>query len=449
VSRYLLDWIVTAGEDGPYGDAALLRAMVRFQVALAQGQARLGIIPDAAADAIARHAPALALDPAQLARDGAHAGTLVVPFVRALVAHIASHDEAAAQYLHRGATSQDVMDTALVLCTKDALATLDQDLLRASRAAAALARRHAETAMLARTLLQPAGITSGGLKCAQWALSLAQVRRRLLETAQRALAVALGGAAGNLVEFGERGAALRAHMAQALELADPGATWHTARESWIALAADAALACGTMAKIGRDVALMAQAEVGEAHEPRAEGRGASSAMPHKRNPVLTLRVLAAAQPVPGMVAALLAGMAQEHERALGNWQAELVLFPQVFMHALAAAAAVAELLEGLHIDVARSRGNIEALRGTIFSERLAALLLPALGKEAAQTRVAELCRRALESGRHLLEVSREHLASEVRLQPLDRHLDEVFHIERAVRLAAALIEPLLALAAEA
>jgi 3-carboxy-cis,cis-muconate cycloisomerase len=301
--------------------------------------------------------------------------------------------------------------------------------------------------MLARTLLQPAGITSAGLKCAQWALSLAQVRRRLLGTAQQGLAASLGGAAGNLVEFGEHGAALRAHMARALELTDPGATWHTARASWIALAADAALACGTMAKIGRDVALMAQAEVGEAHEPRAEGRGVSSAMPHKRNPVLTLRVLAAAEPVPGMVSALLAGMAQEHERALGNWQAELVLFPQVFMHALAAAAALAELLEGLHIDVARSRANIEALRGTIFSERLAALLLPVLGKEAAQALVADLCRRALDGGVQLRDAARERLADDVRLQPLlGRGLDEVFDIERPLRLAAAQIEPLLAAA---
>ena len=447
MSRYLVDWIVTAGEDGPYSDAALLRAMLRFEIALAQAQAKLGVIPQAAADAIAQHAPALALDPARLAQAGAHAGTLAVPFVRALVAHLAARDESAAHWIHRGATSQDVIDTGLVLCTKDALAALERDLLRASRAAGALACRHAMTPMLARTLLQPAGVTTAGFKCAQWALSLARVRQRLLGTAQAALAVSLGGAAGNLAELGESGPALRAHVALALELADPGTTWHTGRESWIALATDAGLACGAMAKIARDVALMAQAAVGEAHEAHADGRGASSAMPHKRNPVLTVRVLAATQPVPGIVSGLLAGMAQEHERALGNWQAELAQFPAVFTHALGAAAALAELLEGLHIDAARCRSNIDALKGTIFSERLAGLLLPVLGKQAAQALVADLCRRALASGRPLHDLAREQLSGDARLQPhLAKDLDDVFDIARPVRLSAAQIEPLLAAA---
>jgi 3-carboxy-cis,cis-muconate cycloisomerase len=447
VTRHLLDWIVAAGEDGPYGDAALLRSMVRFEVALAQAQARVGAVPQAAADAIAQHASGLALDPAPLARAGAHAGTLVVPFVRALVAHVATRDESAARWVHHGATSQDVMDTALALCTRKALAALERDLSRASRAAASLARRHASAPMLARTLLQPAGVTTVGFKCAHWALSLARVRWRLLRTAQEALAVSLAGAAGNLAELGEHGPAVRAQMAQALELTDPGASWHSHREPWIALAADAGLACGAMAKIARDVALMAQAEVGEAREPQAAGRGASSAMPHKRNPALTLRVLAATQAVPGMVSGLLAGMVQEHERALGSWQAELAQFPQVFTHALAAAAALADLLEGLYFDVARCRANIEALHGTIFSERLAALLLPVLGKEAAQTTVADLCRGALDGGRHLRDLARERLSGDARLQPhLGGELDEVFDLERPVHLAAAQVEPLLAAA---
>jgi 3-carboxy-cis,cis-muconate cycloisomerase len=273
------------------------------------------------------------------------------------------------------------------------------------------------------------------------------VRWRLLRTAQEALAVSLGGATGNLADLGEHGPAVRAQMAQALELTDPGTTWHSHREPWIALAADAGLACGAMAKIARDVALMAQAEVAEAREPQADGRGASSAMPHKRNPALTLRILATTQPVPGMISGLLAGMVQEHERALGNWQAELTQFPQVFTHALAAAAALVELLEGLHIDAARCRANIEALHGTIFSERLAGLLLPVLGKEAAQATVADLCRGALDGGRHLRDVVRERLSGDVRLQPhLGGELDEVFDLEPPVRLSAAQIEPLLAAA---
>ena len=168
-------------------------------------------------------------------------------------------------------------------------------------------------------------------------------------TPTQALAVSLGGAAGNLAAWGEAGPRLRAELASALGLSDPGATWHTQRDAWIGLAADAALATGAMAKIARDIALMAQAEVGEAAEPAAPGRGGSTAMPHKRNPVLCMRVLAAAQPVPGLIAGLLAAMPQEHERALGNWQAETAQFPDVLIHALSAATALAELLEGVQL----------------------------------------------------------------------------------------------------
>jgi 3-carboxy-cis,cis-muconate cycloisomerase len=183
----------------------------------------------------------------------------------------------------------------------------------------------------------------------------------------------------------------------------------------------------------------------EAHELRARTRRLVGHAA-KRNPALTLRVLAVTQPVPGMVSGLLAGMAQEHERALGNWQAELAQFPQVFTHALAAAAALANLAEGLHIDAARCRANIEALHGTIFSERLAAALLPALGKEAAQALVADLCRRALDSGLQLRDLAREKVSSDARLSS-QINLDQAFDIERPVRLAAAQIEPLLAAAA--
>ena len=441
MTGHLYQWVIIAPEgEEAFSDAALLTSMLRFEVALAQCQAKLSLIPQQAAASIAQHAGTFSIDPATLARAGAEAGSLAIPFVRALTAHVADRNEAAARYVHFGTTSQDVLDTALALCAKPAASALDQLLVSASHAAADLARRHAATPVLARTLLQPAGITTIGFKSAQWVQGLARTRRRLAESAAQSLAVSLGGAIGNLAAYGEAGVALRADLARALELSDPGTTWHTVRDRWIALACDLALSAGVMAKIARDISLMTQAEVAEAVEPQAEGRGGSTAMPHKRNPVLSMRVLAAVQPLPGLVANLLAAMGQEHERALGNWQAEMSQYPAVFIHALAAARALAELLEGLQIDEARCRANIDALRGTIFSEKLAALLLPMLGKTESQALVAQLCREALEGRKHLRDCAAEH----PRLQSVPAaDLTAVFDVEAAARVSMRQVEPML------
>jgi 3-carboxy-cis,cis-muconate cycloisomerase len=441
----LYKWVVT-GADGPhpFSDIALLEAMLRFEVALAQVQARLGLIPDRCAALIAQHAGTTPLDAAVLARAGAQAGSLAIPFVQALIAHVASQDAIAGRYVHFGTTSQDLLDTALALCARTAVAQLDQELQRASRAAASLARRQAGTPTLARTLLQPAAVTTVGFRCAQWAQGLERSRRRLLDNADAGLAVSLGGAAGNLAAWGDAGARLRAELAGSLGLSDPGATWHTQRDAWVGLATDAALAAGAMAKVARDIALMVQAEVGEAEEPGVPGRGGSTAMPHKHNPVLCLRVLAATQPVPALVAGLLAAMPQEHERALGNWQAECAMFPDVLIHTLTAARALTELLEGVRFVEARCRANIDALQGTIFSESLAGLFAPALGKPEAQALVATLCTRAVATRTHLRELARQQLATEDRFASVSRaDVEAVFDLDRAARASAQQVQPML------
>src|SRR5690606_22997103 len=210
---------------------------------------------------------------------------------------------------------------------------------------------------------------------------------------------------GALAAYADAGETLRAALAGELGLRDPMASWHTRREGLVGCAADAGLAGGAMRKIARDLSLMMQAEIGEAQEPAAAGRGGSSAMPHKRNPVLCLRVLACLQPVPGIVAALMDGMAQEHERGLGTWQSELGLCRDLVENVHAAAAALAELLEGVRFDPRRCRENIEATHGLIFSEPLAALLAPALGRAVAQALVGAWCAEAATSGRHLREVA--------------------------------------------
>jgi 3-carboxy-cis,cis-muconate cycloisomerase len=441
----LYKWAVTGAEaENPFSDAALLEAMLQFEVALARAQARLELIPERYAAAIAEHAGTAALEPGRLAREGAEAGSVAIPFVQAVIAHVGNQDANAARYVHFGATSQDLLDTAAALCTRKAVLRLDQGLQRACRAATDLARRHADTPVLARTLLQPAAITTIGFKSAHWALGLTRGRRRLLDTADEALSVSLGGAVGNLAAYGEAGPALRAELARSLGLKDPGSTWHTRREGWIALASEAALATGTMAKIARDIALMAQAEIGEATEPSAPGRGASTSMPHKRNPVLAMRVLAATQAVPGMMANLLAAMPQEHERALGNWQAELGQYPDLLVHALSAANALIALLQGVRVDAERCRANIDALQGTILSERLASLLIPALGKAEAQALVAALCAGALQTRTHLRDLVRERLASDARLASVSpSDVDAMFDVTRAAAVSARQVQPIL------
>jgi 3-carboxy-cis,cis-muconate cycloisomerase len=437
----------TPAATAAFGDRAFLSAMLRFEATLAAAEAELGIIPAWAAARIAAVVSALEPDAEALAAAGANAGSLAIPLVDLVTRAVAAQDADAARYVHHGATSQDVLDTALALCTRDAVDALDRALVRARDAALRLAHDQARTPMLARTLLQPAGVTTFGLKAARWASALERVRQRIGATARHALAVSLGGAAGDLAALGEQGDAVRASVAARLGLHDPGEPWHTARDGWIGLAADAALAGGTLRKIARDVALLGQAEVAEVAEPDAPGRGGSTAMPHKRNPVLSMRILAATQAVPALLASLLAAMDQEHERGLGGWQAEMAQWPTLFAGVLDAALAAVELLGGLRIDASRCLSNIDALGGVIFADRLARTLDGVLGKAEAEARIAAWCRRATDQGVPLVELAREAARRDpalaaVSADAIEACFDVARAAEPAARLASRLFEAL-------
>ena len=271
-----------------------------------------------------------------------------------------------------------------------------------------------------------------------------EVARTATTATRDAFSVSLGGAIGNLAAQGAAGSALRRELARALDLRDSGATWHTQRDAWVALATDTAIAAGTMGKIARDIALMAQSEVGEVAERETAGRGGSTAMPHKRNPVLTMRVIAAVHAVPGMIATVLAAMPQEHERALGAWQAELAQWPDLFIHTVSASRALAELLTGLEVDAARCRANIDRLEGAIFAERLVELFEPMVGKTGAQASVAALSRRATDEHRELCELALELARADPRLAGcLAAEIEARFDVDRAAQASAALVGPLL------
>ncbi len=383
-------FLSTAETLDAFGDSRFVEAMLRFEAALAQAQATEGLIPVTAARVIAGCCDVAQFDVAAIVHDSRRAGTVAIPLVKALREAVARAHESAAAFVHFGSTSQDVIDSAMSLVTREVIVRVEADLAAASDALLKLATRHAATPMLGRTLMQPASVISFGLKCAGWAAPLVRSRLRLREAAHRALQLQLGGAVGTLAQMGTRGAAVRARMAAALGLGDPGATWHTQRDEWVALGCELGLMTGSLGKIAVDIALLGQYEVGEVTEPAEPGRGGSSAMPHKRNPVASMVAIAAAQRVPQRVAGLLAAMPQQHERALGAWQAELAEWPQLLMAAHGSVRAMASALPGLQVDAARMRANIERLRAELPRAAADEWFDPALAEAAGATALAQV-----------------------------------------------------------
>jgi 3-carboxy-cis,cis-muconate cycloisomerase len=391
VSLPLFDsFLSTAAMSQAFGDAAIVQGMLDFEAALAQAQAAEGLIPAASVSAIRDACRVEHYDLQTLAEGSRTAGTLAIPLVQALKRQVAQTDPPAAEHVHWGSTSQDVIDTGLVLATRAALAVLDGTLAQLLQALLPLAQQHLRTPVLARTLMQPAQVTALGLKFAQWAAPLVRSRHRLRETAAQALALQLGGAVGTLAAMGEPGTAVAARMAVQLRLRGPVAPWHTQRDDWVRLGLEAAVLTGSLGKIATDLSLMAQAELGELAEPSAPGRGGSTAMAHKRNPVSCMVALAAALRAPQQAAALLAAMPQQHERGLGHWQAELAEWPGLFIGAHAAAHAMADAMAGLQITPGHMRRNIDALRGTVFTE-------PGFDADAAVAPAAAMGERLLKS----------------------------------------------------
>ena len=364
-----------------FSEHHFVEAMLRFEAALARAQASVGLIPQAAAQAIASACRVERLDVANIMRESARAGSVAIPFVRNLKDAVGPE---VAAYVHFGSTSQDVIDTAMALLTRDALQLIEADVRQAVDALLALAGRHAADPMLARTLMQPASVTSFGLKCAGWAAPLVRSLQRLEAASGNALSVQLGGAVGTLAQMKGTGPRVSALMAADLQLRAPLFGWHTQRDEWVALGCELGLLVGSLGKIARDISLLGQFEVGELAEPVETGRGSSSAMPHKGNPVACMVALAAAQRAPQRVAALLAAMPQEQERALGNWQAELAEWPGLLMSAHGSARAMARALAGLQVDTQRMRANLEALRAALEPAVAQEWFNPQMAEQAAQ-----------------------------------------------------------------
>jgi 3-carboxy-cis,cis-muconate cycloisomerase len=386
-----------------WSDAALLAALARFEAALALAEADAGLVPQQAAAAIAACCERVAADPASLdvaalARAARDAGTLAIPFVKALTAIVAADAPQAARWVHVGATSQDLADTALALQSTAAAVPLLGLLDRAGDALAGLAEGHRMTMMTGRTLLQPATPVPFGWKAAGWLAPLVRSRAHLRVALEEARVLQLGGASGTRAALGGRGDAVARTMAARLGLADPATSWHGARDRIARLGTELALACGAAARIGRDVSLLMQAEVGEAFEPVADGRGGSSAMPHKRNPVGSMLALQAAHRASGLATTLLGQQAGEHERGLGTWQADWWTLGGLFDASGSALDAIGTVLQGLRVDAQAMRANLDRGGGFVFAEAVTVALAGELGKPEAQALMERVCRAALDAG---------------------------------------------------
>jgi 3-carboxy-cis,cis-muconate cycloisomerase len=345
-------------------DAAWLQAMLDAEAALARALASAGVIEEAEAEAIAAACVADRFDAAAIAVAASASGNPVVPLKAALTEAV---EGPAAAHVHRGATSQDILDTAAMLVAARALDPLLDDLLAARAAAGGLARAHRDTPVAGRTLLQQAVPTTFGLKAAGWMAGLEDARRWLNELRVERLASQLGGAAGTLASLGDAGPAVAEAYADALGLPEPVLPWHTLRGRIGELASALAVCSGAVAKVARDVILLSQTEVAEVREAKS---GGSSAMPHKRNPVAAICALACAQQAPGLAATLLGAMAHEHERAAGAWHAEWRPLGELLRSTGSAVAWIRDSLEGLEPDPARMRANLDATGGRMLAERM-------------------------------------------------------------------------------
>jgi 3-carboxy-cis,cis-muconate cycloisomerase len=398
------------------GDGAWLQAMLDAEAALVRAQARCGTVPAEAAATITAAARAEHLDLRGLALAARETANPVVGLVKALSAVVAERSEPAAEYVHRGSTSQDILDTGAMLVAARALRLIRADLHAVAETLATLAVAHRDTVMAGRTLALHAVPTTFGLKAAGWRQMVLDAAERLGRVADEGLPVSLGGAAGTLAGYlqyagedadGADMLHLTAVFAEETGLAIPALPWHALRTPLADLAAALAHTAGALGKIAADVLVLTRTEIGEVTEPTAAGRGASSAMPHKRNPVLATLIRSAAVQVPALAAVLMQCLSTEDERSAGMWHAEWQPLRECLRLTGGAAHAAAELVRGLSVHPDRMRANTGATGGQLVSERVSAVLAPRLGKAAAKQMLGDASARAAAAGRPLAEVLAE------------------------------------------
>ncbi|MGP1678341.1 MAG: 3-carboxy-cis,cis-muconate cycloisomerase [Burkholderiales bacterium] len=416
------DMFGTAEMRAIFSDSGYLARCLEVEAALARAQAGIGMIPAAAAREISARATIACLDFASLKRDTEIVGYPILPLVKQLAAACSGD---AGGYVHWGATTQDIMDTAVVLQLRAAFGLIEADLNAILGSLESLARRYRDTPMAGRTHLQHALPVTFGYKAAVWRAPLAHHRQRLAQLRPRVLVGQFGGAAGTLASLGGEGLAVRAALMRELDLAEPDITWHVARDALTEAVLFTGLLTGSLAKIASDVMMMMSTEFGEVFEPFEHGRGASSTMPQKRNPISCELILACAKLVRQHCALMLDAMVQDFERATGPWHAEWIALPESYIATAGALRQARLMLAGLSVDTKRMQRNLELTSGLIVTEAVMMGLAPKLGRQAAHDVVYDACRAAAESGRPLLELlcANELIKAHLGRSELERLLD--------------------------
>lgn len=429
-----------------FSNRATLQAMLDFEAALARAEARAGFIPASAAPSIEAKCRAELYDMTVLARAAANAGNLAIPLVKQLTLLVAKKDKDAARYVHWGATSQDVIDTGRVLQLREALVLISSELDLFAAVLGELAHKNRATLIVARTWMQQALPTTFGLKAAGWLDAIDRHRARLAETRERCLMLQFGGAVGTMAALGDRGLDVAANLAKELQLPLPELPWHSQRDRMAEIATTLGLFCGTLGKIARDISLHTQTEVGEVFEPSADGRGSSSTMPHKRNPVTSAVVLSAAARVPPLVSTMLAAMIQEQERGLGGWHAEWETLPDIVRLTAGALHHLTTTVSELELDPERMRQNLDVTHGLIFAEAVAMALAEKMPRTEAHEIVQLACKRAHTSRRDLRSVLAQDTIVKANLS--DAELDRLFTPANYLGVADQFIDRVLASSTE-
>lgn len=414
-------------------DQGRVQAMLDFEAALARAEARVGLIPLSAAASIAAACQAGHYDFSALGEAIATAGNSAIPLVKALGKQIAANDAEAERYVHLGATSQDVMDTGLVLQLRRALALIESDLAQLGETLATQALRFVATPLAGRTWLQHATPVTLGMKIAGWLGAVTRSRQRLQELKPRLLVLQFGGASGTLAALGEQAMPIAEALAGELQLTLPDQPWHTQRDRLVEFGAVLGLIAGSLGKLGRDISLLMQTEAGEVFEPSAPGKGGSSTMPHKRNPVGAAVLIGAATRVPGLLSTLFSAMPQEHERSLGLWHAEWETLPEICCLVSGSLKQALLVADGLEVDADRMARNLDLTQGLVLAEAVSIVLAQRVGRDTAHHLLERCCKRAVAEQRHLRAVLGEEsqVTAELSALELDRLLDPAHYLGQA------------------
>lgn len=434
MSNQLFDAYFTAKAMGEvFSDHGRVQAMLDVESALARAQARVEVIPHSALAPITAACRAELYDFEALGLAIASAGNSAIPLVKALGKQIASTAPEAERYVHLGATSQDIMDTGLVLQLRAALGLIEADLVRLADVLAQQAQRYATTPLAGRTWLQQATPVTLGMKIVSWLGAVTRNRQRLDELKPRLLCLQFGGASGTLAALGDQAMPVAQALANELGLNLPEQPWHTQRDRLVEFGAVLGLIAGSLGKVGRDISLLMQTEAAEVFEPSAPGKGGSSTMPHKRNPVGSAVLISAATRVPGLLSILFSAMPQEHERSLGLWHAEWETLPEICCVVSGALVQALNIAQGLEVDSERMARNLDLTHGLVLAEAVSIVLAQRVGRETAHHLLEQCCKRAVAEQRHLRAVlgDEPQITAQLSADELDRLLDPAHYLGQA------------------